>query len=632
MGTYNLETMVYGTYLADSPRLTIWNDGFLDTNHVALSTGTMISRNLSFSNDLPSSVFFTFNDASLENDRAINFRTIKINDRYINENNFLTTDSLVNGQVSQINIVTGGFLFDDSDPDASVYAAPDIVMDDDINVHRHLSGTNIVLDGRGGNDIFYIGGGDDVLYGNDGYDRIFAGAGNDILMGGDGNDKLSGQNGNDELYGGTGDDKLNGDNGNDHLFGGLGNDKLYGNEGNDLIVGQDGNDRLNGSNGNDFLYGDAGNDRLVGGTGEDTLDGGIGNDIIYAGSEDDIIYGGEGSDVIYADTGNDIIHGNEGNDIMFGQAGNDTIYGGGSGKKSLSGGAGDDILISNSDFSITSEINTVLANNTDVFYSSDTNSFYKLFTGALTWEAAQSNANTNFLTGLSGVEGNLVTITTEIENDFVENLANNNNVWIGASDSLNEGEWSWRSGVENGINFWSGGSGGGNINSQYENWGVLNPASILTNQDYAYMTNAGDWAVNLSTDSLQYIVEWDASSLITLSDPLTILNGDAGQDELYGQDGSIDRFMINTIDAIDDIFNFNVTDHDQIFLGNILSFNAMSDDLTDFISLTEAMGDTIIAVDSDGASNGSSFTDVARIDGVTGLDMALLIASDGLIV
>ena len=61
----------------------------------------------------------------------------------------------------------------------------------------------------GGSSISIIGSDDDnVIKGGAGSDNLEGGAGNDILNGGDGNDTLDGGAGDDELYGGAGDDVL----------------------------------------------------------------------------------------------------------------------------------------------------------------------------------------------------------------------------------------------------------------------------------------------------------------------------------------------------------------------------------------------------------------------------------------
>ena len=107
-----------------------------------------------------------------------------------------------------------------------------------------------------------------------GDDRIFSGGGNDHLRGGPGDDRLYGRYGNDTVEGGTG---------NDNLYGSLGEDILRGGSGSDDLDGGPGADRLHGGDGDDRLEADASNRGL----GDDTLDGGAGADRFVFGYGDD---------------------------------------------------------------------------------------------------------------------------------------------------------------------------------------------------------------------------------------------------------------------------------------------------------------------------------------------------------
>ena len=270
-------------------------------------------------------------------------------------------------------------------------------------------GTNV----GNGNDLIYAGAGDDV---------VNAGGGDDVVDAGTGNDQVAGYDGNDVIYGGAGDDLLQGDyqvavttggvadnltyygasglirytldanrhgqdvidggTGNDVIFGGGGSDLLHGGAGNDVIYGDDyklssqyaGDDHLDGGDGNDQLVGGGGADELIGGDGADRLegddrvtdlatiwhradrlDGGRGNDTLLGGGGDDVLLGGEGNDWLAGEdhltvsatttlAGNDSLDGGAGNDTLVGGVGNDTLIGGG-GADQLYGGTGNDVLI-----------------------------------------------------------------------------------------------------------------------------------------------------------------------------------------------------------------------------------------------------------------------------------------------
>ncbi|TAN58174.1 MAG: calcium-binding protein [Magnetospirillum sp.] len=130
---------------------------------------------------------------------------------------------------------------------------------------------------------------------------------------------------------------------------------------------------LDGGAGDDTLTGGSGLDWLLGGGGADQLRGGAGHDILFVDLDDTVVDGGDGYDValvadtrgvsldlgaaaLEAATGNDgadalfttgsvgiEVDGGAGADTLTGGAGNDVLVGG-AGADSLDGGAGDDVL------------------------------------------------------------------------------------------------------------------------------------------------------------------------------------------------------------------------------------------------------------------------------------------------
>jgi Ca2+-binding RTX toxin-like protein len=263
--------------------------------------------------------------------------------------------------------------------------------------------TRVYFVGRGGDDSFR----NDTsvpcdALGYEGFDLLTGGGGNDNLNGGDGADVVEGRGGNDQLVGGPGSDT--------YTFSGrsLGSDaiveaanadtdvvdltdfgKLFTRTGSmplsagatldlarttqqtvnaghlsltfsdvggiedvrgtvraDTIRGNARANRLYGYAGNDELRGLAGNDLLYGGDGNDDADGGAGNDAVYGDNGDDQVRGGLGDDNVYGGTGNDVLRGDTGSDHLYGEAGNDTLYGSLDGRCWLSGGDGNDTLVS----------------------------------------------------------------------------------------------------------------------------------------------------------------------------------------------------------------------------------------------------------------------------------------------
>lgn len=210
-------------------------------------------------------------------------------------------------------------------------------------------GANDIVIGGTGGDTIYGGAGNDRLFGDHamfGLDyadsqrviSVYVGAGdggsNDTIYGDDGNDMVIGQQGDDMLYGGAGDDDITG--------------------GSNVVGGADGNDTIDGGAGEDVLIGDNGiiARGVVGGTSWkntvwrlnpaipgkapsllrevvlfDLADGVAGNDTIRGGADDDRIFGQRGNDTLYGDDGIDEIVGGLGADTIDGGAGNDIVLG-----------------------------------------------------------------------------------------------------------------------------------------------------------------------------------------------------------------------------------------------------------------------------------------------------------------
>ena len=349
--------------------------------------------------------------------------------------------------------------------------------------------------------------------------------------------------------------------------------------------------------------------------------GGAGDDTLYGGSGDDNLYGGNDHDQLFGEGGTNLLNGQKGNDSLFG----------GTGENILLGDVGTDTLTSRSVATITADINAVLAANSGVVYNGNLNSFYQLVTTTDQWIDADNIAQNMTLTGLSGVNGHLVSITTQLENDYIRTLAGGTSVWIGASDAGNEGNWSWRGGPDDTQIFWSGGSGGSSVFGRYENWSAFEPTNISSTRDYAAMAADGEWEVELFLTSRAYVVEWDAGSLLDHAVNVTTMNGGGEADTLYGSDGGIDVFAFTDTDATDIIHDFNVVDYDRIDISALITEDPFAEDLSHFIQFTTSGSDTLLAVDGDGSLNGAAFDTVAQIIDITGLDIPKMIADDTLI-
>lgn len=574
MPSYTLEIEAFGVYTTNAPTLEIWEDGVLDSSHTILSTGTSILLTINYPGALPSSLAFTFNDGFAAAGRTIEIQSVKINDRYVNTNNYLSSDSLSKSQSATVDIVNSSFLFDAAEPTAGDFLPSTQTFTAGNDTYRDFNGSgDQAFDLLAGRDNAFLGSGNDAVNGGAGNDYIRGGNGNDLLYGAGDNDRLFGENGDDLLYGGTGNDIIFGGNDNDEIHGNDGDDKLHGQNGDDIITGGAGNDVITGGNGVNYLFGDAGDDQIIGGHDADTIDGGDDNDIIYGGSGDDILEGGSGDDIIVGDTGNDRLDGNDGADILNGRAdddelnggdGNDILTGengddllngdgdddvlvGGDGEDTLYGGTGNDIL-HGSGLTAT-EIGLILQANPGVVFNAQTNSFYEFVSGPVSWSAARTAAAGNTI---NGVAGHLVTITSQAENDQVYALGvangtdnstggSGNRIWLSANDVAADQQWVWEDGIEAGLLFSQGSTA---VNNMYENWGTGQPNNSGGAQVYGTMWfngggNDDAWDDRNASDGHNYVVEWEAG---LLSDDLAIdtLYGGDGNDFLYGYGGNDD--------------------------------------------------------------------------------------------
>eukprot|EP00899_Mesostigma_viride_P024718 jgi/Mesvir1/5430/Mv15491-RA.1 len=243
---------------------------------------------------------------------------------------------------------------------------------DDIDV-AHRFGT-IDVSGGGGNDDIHgtmYNGDTDVAggSGNDGID-VNARFGTMDVSGGNGNDDIhgsmyaasmatiAGDDGNDDIdvdiMFASGTVSVSGGNGNDNIsadFLSVANLNVVGGNGNDdisvdvasgtnvTVSGGDGNDdvRVSGQASGSFtVLGGTGNDKLTKlGTGRVTMDGGDGSDMLWGGTGNDTLFGGGGDDYLH---GEDLVY-----DKLHGGTGSDVLYGGVD--DLVDGGDDDDILL-----------------------------------------------------------------------------------------------------------------------------------------------------------------------------------------------------------------------------------------------------------------------------------------------
>ncbi|MDD1448344.1 hypothetical protein MEN98_19955, partial [Dolichospermum sp. ST_sed8] len=134
-----------------------------------------------------------------------------------------------------------------------------------------------------------------------------------------------------------------------------------------------------------------------------------------------------------------------------------------------------------------------------------------LLTGPGTWQQAQAQAQS--------LGGNLVTINNQAEQDWlVSTFGPSEQLWIGLTDEVTEGQYKWAS----------------SETSTYTNWSPGEPNN-LENEDYVEIIN-GEWNDLPSTFSRRGIIE--IKNTINGGDGNDTLNGGAGNDTLDGGAGT----------------------------------------------------------------------------------------------
>lgn len=543
------------------------------------------------------------------------------------------------------------------------------------------AGANIILGGVG-NDIIDGGAGNDTLDGGAGVDTASyasasaavkvslavttvqntGGAGNDTLIGIENlsgsafNDTLTGNAGANIISGGAGNDIIDGGAGNDTLDGGAGVDtasyagataavkvslavttaQATGGAGSDTLIGIE---NLTGSAFNDTLTGDAGANTILGGAGDDAINGGLGDDRLDGGAGvDTLTYagvaaavavslslttaqntGGAGVDTISAfenltgSSYNDTLTGNAGANRIDGGAGNDTINGG-AGDDILIGGAGTDTLsYAGASAAITMNLSLTTAQNTGGA-GIDTVSTFENIIG--------SNHN-DILTGTSGAN----TIDGGSGNDIINGGAGNDTLIGGAgTDTLTYETAGSAVNVSLALTTAQNTGGGGTDTiSTFENLNGSGYNDTLRGSSGVNTIRGGNGNDTLYGDAGNDILYGDAGN--------DTLFGDAGNDTLYGGAGA-DTFKFTVGGGNDTIKDFRLAEGDKLDIKALLSgYDPLTKLITDYVQITTSGANSIVKIDANGLTGGTVWTQIAVIEGVTGLtDEAALRASGNLVV
>jgi Ca2+-binding RTX toxin-like protein len=102
------------------------------------------------------------------------------------------------------------------------------------------------------------------------------------------------------------------------------------------------------------------------------------------------------------------------------------------------------------------------------------------------------------------------------------------------------------------------------------------------------------------------------------------ITGGEGDDTLYGGSGA-DAFIYENIgDGVDTIKDFDLNEGDVLDVSALLQgYDALQDNINDFVFASESGGNTTISVDASGSGNIANATQIAVLEAVTGLDIEL---------
>ncbi|MBL4590078.1 MAG: calcium-binding protein, partial [Alphaproteobacteria bacterium] len=394
--------------------------------------------------------------------------------------------------------------------------------------------------------------------------------------------------------------------------------ELYAGNGNDTITGSAGNDTFRGRNGTDILNGGNGNDvfRVYGGEGRnDTFNGGAGTDVLRNGGTGDIYLNnatslisieeidGNGARLRFDDaitidftsytlTNISSIWGSGSADNITGNGADNTFRGRG-GTDILNGGGGND----------TFEVSGTEARNDTFNGGSGTDTIENIHAT----NGMYFNNNTVF-NSIEIIEGNnnRIEIDSNTTIDFTS-ITLNNVSEIRGSNGINDITGSTGDDIINGRNgndILDGGDGNDTIDGG-------------ANNDILYGGNGDD-----------------------------LLSATSGTNSFYGEDGfdimtagtGTDTFVFEAASAYNDVDEINsfgsVIDILDIsdLLTNWTTGHPTRGDITNYLNFVDSGSDTLVQIDSNGNSGGSSFTTIGQINGLTGLDEATLYGNGQIIV
>ncbi|MEM7468629.1 MAG: LamG-like jellyroll fold domain-containing protein, partial [Pseudomonadota bacterium] len=273
-------------------------------------------------------------------------------------------------------------------------------------------------------------------------------------------------------------------------------------------------------------------------------------------------------------------------------------------------------------------IGSLLAIDPELRYNAETEKFYKVVGGAQLWSVAKTAAES---TGLNGVNGQLATIRSAGENEFVRELINTTigyDAWIGGTDGTVEGEWRWVEGGSEADQFWQGDETGFNTSGAYHNFASGQPNDAGGNEDVIHMDETtGLWsdADHDTHNFYGYVIEWRADSVLDATQALTYSivsqtpnDGAFAIDSSTGQitvaNGAELNFEDDTLHtvrvAVTDV-NSNTYEEDFVIqINNLVEGNDAPTDLSSGIELNTDGGNDAYLISSSGLPGSLTATTV----------------------